>query len=130
MSYMASNKIGKIGTLGTIFAGIGAIALITNPGEAGYRQYADEKIKTELKNKVCEQVAEDLGVWLKGQCHILISTASPYLADTISQQTQRQNFYLFSIYQVDLFLPAPLPKYHVATIGLFGNYHTYQAKKL
>jgi hypothetical protein len=120
----------QIGTLGIIVTGIGAIALITNPGEAGYRTYADDKIKTELKEQICTQVAEDLGVWLEGQCHILISTASPYLADTISQQTQRQNFYLFSIYQADLSLPAPLPKYHVATIGIFGNYHTYQTKKL
>jgi hypothetical protein len=120
----------KVGTLGMIVAGIGAIALITNPGEAGYRKYADDKIKTELKTKICTQVAEDLGVWLEGQCHILISTASPFLADAISQQTQRQNFFLFSIYQGDLALPAPLPKYHVATIGIFGNYHTYQVKKL
>ncbi|MEN9869751.1 MAG: hypothetical protein RLZZ171_734 [Cyanobacteriota bacterium] len=120
----------KIGTLGIIVAGVSAIAVITNPGEAGYRKYADDKIKTELKAQICTQVAEDLGVWLEGQCHILISTASPYLAETISQQTQRQNFYLFSIYQADLALPAPLPRYHVATIGIFGNYHIYQAKKL
>jgi hypothetical protein len=120
----------KIGTLGTIATGVCAIALITNPGEAGYRKYADEKIKTELKDTICTQVTEDLGAWLESQCHILITTASPYLADAISQQTQRQNFYLFSIYQADLSLPAPLPKYHVATIGIFGNYYTYQTKKL
>lgn len=120
----------KIGTAGIVLAGIGAIAMATNPGEAGYQKYAGEKIKTELKDKICSQVAVDLGVWLEGQCHILISTASPYLAEVISQQTQRQNFYLFSIYQGDLTLPEPLPKYHVATIGIFGNYHTYQAKKL
>jgi hypothetical protein len=120
----------KIGTAGIVLAGISAIAVVTNPGEAGYRKYAGEKIKTELKDKICNQVAVDLGVWLEGQCHILISTASPYLAEVISQQTQRQNFYLFSLYQGDLTLPEPLPRYHVATIGIFGNYHTYQAKKL
>jgi hypothetical protein len=120
----------KIGTVGIILGGIAAIAMATNPGEAGYRKYASGKIKTELKDKICTQVAEDLGVWLEGQCHILISAASPYLAEVIGQQTQRQNFYLFSIYQGDLSLPEPLPKYHVATIGIFGNYHTYQAKKL
>jgi hypothetical protein len=120
----------KIGTLGTIATGVGAIALLANPGEAGYRQYVDEKIKTEFKDTICNQVKEDLGVWLESQCHILITTASPYLADAIGQQTQRQNFYLFSIYQADLSLPTPLPKYHVATIGIFGNYYTYQTKKL
>jgi len=120
----------KIGIAGIIAGGVGAIALVTNPGVAGYRQYADSKIKTEIKEKVCTQVAEDLGGWLEGQCHVLISTASPYLAEAISQQTTRQNFYFFSIYQADLSLPTPLPKYHVATVGIFGNYYTYHAKKL
>jgi len=120
----------KIGIAGIIAGGIGAIALVSNPGEAGYRQYAEHKLKTEIKDKICAQVAEDVGVWLEGQCHILIGTASPYLAEAISQQTERQNFYLFSIYQADLSLPTPLPKYHVATVGVFGNYYTYQAKKL
>ena len=120
----------KVGIVGIIATGIGAIALATNPGVAGYRQYADSKIKTESKEKICTQVALDAGGWLEGQCHILISTASPYLAEAITQQTERQNFYLFSIYQADLSLPKPLPEYHVATIGIFGNYYTYQAKKL
>ena len=88
------------------------------------------KFKTEIKDKICTQAASDLGGWLEGQCHVLISTASPYLAEAISQQTTRQNFYLFSIYQVDLSLPTPLPEYHVATIGVFGNYYTYEAKQL
>ena len=120
----------KVGIAGIIVGSIGAIACVTNPGVAGYRQYADDKIKTEIKEKICTQVAADVGVWLEGQCHILVSTASPYLAEAISQQTERQNFYLFSIYQADLSLPTPLPKYHVATLGIFGNYYTYRAKKL
>ncbi|MEL6496509.1 MAG: DUF4359 domain-containing protein [Cyanobacteria bacterium J06623_7] len=120
----------KIGIVGAVLGGIGAIAVVTNPGEAGYQQYTDAKIKTELKDRICTQVAEDLGVWLEGQCHILIGTASPYLAEAIAEQTERQNLYLFSIYQADLTLPTPLPTYRVATIGVFGNYYTYQAEKL
>lgn len=120
----------KIGLAGMIVGGIGAIALATNPGEAGYRKYIDAKIKIELRDKVCAQVAEDLGIWLEGQCHILINTASPHLAIAIAEQTKRQNFYFLSIYQGDLALPAPLPQYRVATIGIFGNYYTYQAKKV
>ena len=120
----------KIGIAGIITAGIGALALVTNPGVAGYRQYADDKIKTEIKEKICTQIASDVGIWLEGQCHVLVTSASPYLAEVISQQTERQNFYFFSIYQADLSLPAPLPEYHVATLGVFGNYYTYEAKKL
>ena len=120
----------QVGVTGIILGVIGAIALATNPGEAGYRRYTDAKIETELKDEICDRVALDSGAWLEGQCHILISTASPYLAEAIAQQTERQNFYLFSIYQGDLDLPSPLPTYRVATIGVFGNYYTYQAKKL
>ncbi|MEO1671047.1 MAG: DUF4359 domain-containing protein [Cyanobacteria bacterium J06631_2] len=124
---MATSKQG----IAAIIAGmIGAIALATNPGEMGYRQYVDAKIKTELKDRVCAQVAADLGVWLESQCHILISTASPHLAEAIATQTERENFYLFSLYQGNLSLPTPLPKYQVATIGIFGNYYTYKAEKL
>lgn len=120
----------SIGVTGIVLGGIGAIALLTNPGEAGYRQYADVKVETEFKDRICRQVGADLEVWLEGQCHILVSTASPFLAEAIAQQTERQNFYLFSIYQADLALPSPLPTYHVSTIGIFGNYYTYQASKL
>ena len=79
---------------------------------------------------VCTQAAEDLGSWLEGQCHILITTASPYLTEVISQQTKRQNFLLFSIYQADLSLPSPLAEYHLSTMGILGNFYIYQAKKL
>ena len=120
----------KINTAVNIFLGIGAIAWATNPGEAEYRKYVDAQIKSELKDKICTQVAEDIGVWLEGQCHLLITTASPYLAEAIGQQTKRYNFYFLSIYQGDLSLPAPLPQYRVATIGILGNYYTYQAKKV
>ncbi|MEO1464879.1 MAG: DUF4359 domain-containing protein [Cyanobacteria bacterium J06631_6] len=122
--------ISKLGVAGIITGGIGALAVTTNPGAAGYRQYVEIKIKTELKDQICTQVAEDLGAWLESQCHLLIGTASPYLTEAIASQTERQNFYLFSLYQADLSLPAPLPEYQVATIGIFGNYYTYQAEKL
>ena len=116
--------------IGIVLGGIGAIALFSNPGESGYQQYADAKIETEFKDQICSQVRSDLSVWLEGQCHILISTASSYLSEEIAQQTERKNFYLFSIYQADLTLPSPLPTYRVATIGIFGNYYTYQAEEL
>jgi hypothetical protein len=120
----------NIGVVGTIALGIGAIAWFTNPGEQKYQQYADATIKTELKDKVCVQVAEDMGVWLEGQCHLLINAASPYLVDIVNQQTERRNFLLFSIYQADLPLPTPLPDYQLETIGILGNFFIYRTEKL
>ncbi len=115
---------------GIIIIGISAIAFLTNPGEKRYQKYANSTLKNQLNDQVCTQVGEDLGVWLEGQCHILVNSASPYLAQIVQQQTKRQNFLLFSIYQADLPLPPPLPNYHLGTIGVLGNFYTYQAEKL
>lgn len=120
----------KIGIGGIVILAVGAISFITNPGEQQYKAYANATIKTQLKDKVCSQVAEDLGVWVEGQCHILITTASPYLTEIINQQTVKQNLLLFSIYQADLSLPAPLPEYRLKTLGILGNFYIYQAEKL
>ena len=123
-------KLKTTSVLGAMLLGIGAIAFVTNPGRAGYEQYANDTLKTKVKAEVCSEAATDLGAWAKGQCSILVDTASPYLSQIISQQTQRQNFFLFSIYQADLALPSPLPTYHVETIGILGNFYTYQADKV
>lgn len=120
----------KISIGGIIVIGISAIAFLTNPGEQEYQKYAHATIQTKLKDEVCSQAGKDLGPWLAGQCHIIITTASPYLVQVINQQTERHNFLLFSIYQADLSLPSPLPKYRLQTMGVLGNFYIYQAKKL
>ena len=122
-------KLKKL-SAGAIILGLGAIAFLTNPGQQRYRQYADAILKTELQDRVCQEVSEDLAQWLESQCYVLVSTASPYLAEIVTQQTTRHNFLLFSIYQADLPLPSPLPTYHLETIGILGNFYTYQAKEL
>ncbi len=122
-------KLKNLGA-GVIILGIAAIACLTNPGKTGYRQYANSMLKTEFKERICPQVAEDLGQWLESQCYVLVNTASPYLADVVEGQTERQNFLLFSIYQANLPLPSPLPTYQIETLGILGSFYTYQAKKL
>ena len=120
----------NIGIGGVILIAIAVIACVTNPGEEKYQEYANTALQTKVKDKVCTQVATDLGVWLEGQCQILITTASPYLAEVINQQTTRHNFLLFSIYQADLSLPSPLPEYRLRTVGVLDNFYIYQAQKL
>ena len=115
---------------GIALIGLGAIAFITNPQEQGYKQYANLALKTQLKDKVCTQAAEELGAWLESRCHLLVDTASPYLSEIISQQTKRHNFLVLSIYEADLPLPSPLPDYRVQTIGILGNFYTYKAEQL
>ena len=115
---------------GIMLIGLGAIAFLTNPQEQSYQRYADATLKDRLKEKVCAQVTEELGAWLESQCHTVVNASSPYLAQVVSQQTTRKNFLLFSIYQADLPLPTPLPDYHIETLGILGNFYTYQAKQL
>ena len=120
----------KIGIGGILMLAIGAIAVATNPGSEKYQEYAQNAIQTRFKDKVCAQVAEDLGIWIEGQCQILITTASPYLAEVVDQQSTRQNFFFFSVYQADLTLPKPLPEYRLQTLGILDNFYIYQAQKL
>ena len=115
---------------GIVLIGLGAIAFFTNPQEQGYQKYASRTLKDQLKEKVCTQVTEELGAWLEGQCHTIVIASSPYLAQVVAEQTTKNNFLFFSIYQADLPLPTPLPDYHIETIGIFGNFYTYQAEKL
>ena len=118
------------GTIGIVLIGLGAIAFLTNPQKSSYQTYANATLKEQLKEKVCSQVTEELGAWLERQCYTIVDTSSPYLAQIVSQQTTRQNFLLFSIYQADISLPNPLSDYHIETLGILGNFYTYQAKKI
>ena len=124
--YMA---LKNIGIAGIVAIGAGAIALFTNPGEQEYQKYAALTLRTKIKDKICTKVSQDLGVWLEGQCHILVTTASPYLAEIVARQTERDNFFLFSIYQTNVPLPDPLSSYHLKTFGAFNNFYIYQAQK-
>ena len=123
-------KLGTASVLGIVLIGLSAIAFVTNPGETEYEDYANLTLTNHLKDRVCPQAIEDLGEWIGGQCNLLVDTASPYLTKVIAQQTERKNFFLFSIYQADLPLPSPLPTYHLETLGIFGNFYVYQAKEL
>lgn len=118
------------GIASAVTIGFVVLTFLTNPGQQGYQQYADATLKAHLKEKVCLQVAEELGTWLEDQCRIIVDTASPHLAQIINQQTKRQNFLLFSIYQTDIPLASPLPDYHLETLGILGHFYTYQADKL
>ena len=124
------SRLRHIGFGGTILIVLGGIMFLTNPGEQGYQQYADEVLETHLKEKVCAETSQKLGKWLHSHCHTLVDTARPHLNQIITQQTTRANFILFSIYQTDLPIPDPFPDYHLETIGMLGNFYTYQADKL
>ena len=119
-----SNFYQRISKLGLIISG--AILVITNPGQKNYEQYAANRLNYYLKQDVCPEVTQQL----RNPCRILVDFARPQLDSAIANQTQRQNFLIFSIYQTELSIPATIPDYHFETLGIFDKFYTYSAETL
>ncbi|MGV2831159.1 DUF4359 domain-containing protein [Myxosarcina sp. GI1(2024)] len=118
-----------ISIAGIVSIGLGAIAFLTNPQQQDYREYAAHTLNAHLK-EFCQQPNNVAGEWLQNHCYTLVDTARPYLAATIDTHTLRHNFFLFSIYQTNLPIPAPITSYQVETIGIFNNFYVYKAEEL
>jgi hypothetical protein len=118
------------GVAGAIVIGLGVVMFLTNPEPKNYEKYAEQTLDSQLKEKLCLQVSQDIGKWVQSQCHTLVDTARPQIAKIVTQNTTRQNFILFSIYQTDLPLPSSLPDYHAETFAILGNFYTYQIDRL
>ncbi len=112
----------RICKLGLIISG--SILVITNPGSGNYEAYASERLNAYLKDDVCGELTKKL----RNPCLVLVDIARPQLNQAIANQTQRQNFLLFSIYQTDLSIPSEIPDYHFETLGIFDQFYTYRAE--
>ncbi len=103
---------------------------ITNPDHEAYEEYAIEKIVTYLKEDGCSQLGNQLGAFLKNQCHTLVDIAKPKIKQIVVEETQRQNFLFFSIYETNLSIGNGFPGYHVVIIGVFNNFIIYEAEEI
>ena len=112
----------RICKVGLILSGF--ILVITNPGQGNYEEYAAKKLNIYLKEDVCPEINQQL----RNPCRILVDFARPQLNLAIANQTQRQNFILFSIYETNLSIPSALPDYYFATLGIFDKFYTYCAE--
>ena len=131
--------VGTIALFGgiTALAGLGIAAAVTNPSEAEYQQYAADQLSTYLKDNVCTQAPETLG--LRDRCVELAESNQGEFEALIASNTQRQDYVFFSVYQTDLsvnsLLPpyisigSLLPTYHFETFGAFKNLYIYKAEK-
>jgi hypothetical protein len=136
-------KRGSIGIwigLAIAAAGIGMAA--TNPGEAAYDEYATARLSEYLNREVCPDAPDVLGIDLEDLCADLVEDNQDDLREIISDNTQRSNYGVLSLYQTNLsahrllpaeirsFLPPQLlPAYRFKTVGILGNFVTYEAKK-
>lgn len=122
----------------------GAIALlVTNPKQDAYEDYAVTQLQTQLDNELCQ----DAPAFLESVCQSLVSNNDGFLKATVSSSTVRHNYYVLSIYETDLdpmaaveqVLPSGLslsignaegvPSYHAKTVGVLGQFITYEAKQ-
>lgn len=120
----------KLRVGGIVMAGVGIIFALCNPGQKAYEKYATTTLSQYLKEQVCEDAPQiGGGDFLRNQCYTLVDTSRPQIEQLISRKTQRNNFIVFSIYETDLSLAAPLPSYHFETIGVLQNFYIYEADK-
>jgi Domain of unknown function (DUF4359) len=129
---MAKWKLITVVAIG--LGGLGTLLAVTNPSADAFEDFAIERVQVEL----CPQVP--LG--LAGDCPRLVQENQTMLKGWIRQNTQAQNYGLFTQYETVLSVrelvpvPArpflamiPLPhNYRLRTIGVLGRFVIYGAK--
>lgn len=117
---------------GVAVVGLGAAMAIANPDQQAYEQYATAQLTNYLKTNICTQGQNILGNLMQQPCTSLVENIKPQIPPLITENTQRQNFIFFSIYQTNLplnkFIPFA-PTYQIATVGAFNNFYSYQPQK-
>ena len=105
---------------------------ITNPKSDNYERYATAKLMDYASANFCGGLSGDLEALLGDRCGEMLRLNQGALEAMIHNQTQRQNFWLFSLYQTTFAMPGlpMLPAYRVQTVGLLGRFFTYQAGRM
>lgn len=121
----------NLGTLliGAAIVGIGSALVVTNPNQAAYNEYATQRLTAYLQENACTQAPDVLGDVLQAQCSELLDRNQTQISQFVAQNTQRQNFGLFSLYQTDLAITNLLPAYHFETVGVMQQFFTYKAEQ-
>ncbi|MEO0348802.1 MAG: DUF4359 domain-containing protein [Cyanobacteria bacterium P01_A01_bin.15] len=113
------------------FVGIAGVSVLagvliaTNPDQNRYNTFAAATLQNEVRSSFCQ--AEELDSWLGdlGQalgdiCETAVEQGSLVgeedLQDFIEDNTQRQNFWVFSLYTTQI------PAVRVRTLGIFNRF--------
>ncbi|MBD2500338.1 DUF4359 domain-containing protein [Anabaena azotica] len=123
LTFMAS-----IGALG-LAAVLGVAMAQTNPNQAEYEDYAVQRLTGYLKSDVCNKTTKFLQSLINYNCDKLIDSANPQIRQLLSATTERQDFFLFSIYRTELKISDLIPSYKFETVGAFNNFYTYTAQE-
>ncbi|MBW4419683.1 MAG: DUF4359 domain-containing protein [Myxacorys californica WJT36-NPBG1] len=119
-----------LGVLGVGLAGLGAVMALLNPEEAAFEEFAVRKLKTDG----CKEIPSIL----REQCPEFVETNKAEVKKLITRNSDRQNYFFFSIYSTNLsarslFPGVPffikLPSFQLETVGMFGKFYIYDAEK-
>jgi hypothetical protein len=134
---MKNSKVGLYLTA-MVLAGLGVAMAVTNPSQEAYDQYATRRLAEYLKEKECVKLDDSV----RDLCSLLDREQGQRLLERlIVNNTTRQNYVLWSTYTTNLstrdvlpsflsnLLSLPTFSYHFETVGLFGNFQTYQAER-
>jgi hypothetical protein len=109
--------------------GVGSVMAVTNPRREAYQTYAAQRMSGYLKKEVCADAPDALGDFLERQCNNLVDQGQGSMKQLIAQSTERNNYFLFSIYETNLSIMSGLPSYHFKTLGIFQNFWIYEMKE-
>ncbi len=125
--------------IGTGFAIVGVVGLVmaaTNPAQPDYETFAAQRLGQYLKENECPKVKTPdiplLGNSLKDQCIAVVDANQATFKQLIMNNTQRQNFIIFSLYKTDLSLKTVvpfLPSYHVETLAAFQSFQILKTEQ-
>jgi hypothetical protein len=123
---------------GAVLAGIGIAMAVTNPNQTAYQTYAARQLTQYLQEKECVK----LNASYQDLCKLLDrNEGQALLRRVVADNTQRQNYGLFSIYKTNFstakllpsflssFVTLPQITYETETAGLFGQFQTYKAEQ-
>lgn len=125
--------IGKI--LG--YVGLGALVAVlavTNPDQEAYADFAAETLATEARTALCEQenglggllgeIGDVIGETLGNLCDRALTEeriiGQENIEQFISENTQRQNFLVFSIYTTEI------PAVRVKSVGVLNRFIPFE----
>jgi hypothetical protein len=125
---------------GLLMLGAALGLALTNPSQSDYETFALEEARSYLKNQACSEELPLVGKSLEDECRRFLDSdaAQPQLRAIIANGTDRQNFFLFSLYRTELSLsevfpmiPSGLvPSYEVRSMGVLRSLHLYKAEAL
>jgi Domain of unknown function (DUF4359) len=124
--------------VGMVLVGIGVAMAVTNPNEKSYQNYAAQQLTRYLQEEECVK----LDVSYQDLCKLLDrNEGQTLLKRVVADNTERQNYWLFSIYKTNFstakllpsflsnFVTVPQITYETETVGLFSQFQTYKAEQ-